>query len=296
VLADIGGTGNIVSLLRGPEPAITQAGSRAVVYLGNGDRIEQDSNVIDFRGVRLTLNDTTGPNDEPIEITFRRDAEEPYNRIRDFINAYNEIVQRLETLTSERQSRAQRTYRPLTRDEMANMSEREIEDWNSIARIGIMRNDSSLERLTISIRRAFFDEIQGMGMSASQIGLTTGRHSDGTGGQIIIDEDRLRAALENDPDMVADIFARIESGPDGPEGVGLMHRLDGLFGQFVNVSQPDSLRGLEDSLRRTNEQIERMEARMFAEEDRLFRQFAAMEAAMSNMQNQGQWFNSMLGM
>jgi flagellar capping protein FliD len=39
-----------------------------------------------------------------------------------------------------------------------------------------------------------------------------------------------------------------------------------------------------------------MEARMFAEEDRLFRQFAAMEAAMSNMQNQGQWFNSMLGM
>jgi len=34
---------------------------------------------------------------------------------------------------------------------------------------------------------------------------------------------------------------------------------------------------------------------MFAEEDRLYRQFAAMESAMSRLQSQGDWFASMLG-
>jgi len=38
-----------------------------------------------------------------------------------------------------------------------------------------------------------------------------------------------------------------------------------------------------------------MQERMYAEEDRLYRQFAAMESAMSKLQQQGSWFSAMLG-
>ncbi|MCL2221166.1 MAG: flagellar filament capping protein FliD [Oscillospiraceae bacterium] len=310
-----GAGGNMLSLfgLTGAAAETTE-GSMAVAYI-NGERVERNTNTFQFRGLDITLNHTTvgeytqdeagnlipPPAPEPINVSFQRNTDEAFNAIRAFIDAYNTLVSRLETLTSERQSRAQRSYRPLTDEEKQGMTERQVDEWQRVARIGIMRNDNSLERLAFGIRREFFNNIEGMQIdgrpvSASQIGLSTGTHRDGTGGQVMIDEERLRAALERDPEMVADIFARIDVNPETGrnEGVGLIHRLNERFNDFTRM-QTDSLTSLENSLRRTNEQIERMQVRMFAEEDRLFRQFAAMEGAMSNMQNQGAWFTSMLG-
>jgi len=291
-----GAGGNMLSMFGlTSDTAVRTEGSMGVAYI-NGERIESATNTFQFRGLEITLNETTAPGSAPIDVNFQRNTDDAVAAVRSFLEAYNTLVSRLETLTSERQSRSQRSYRPLTDEEKQGMTERQVDEWQRIARIGIMRNDNALERLSFNIRREFFNEIEGMGISAAQIGLTTGAHRDGTGGQIILDEDRLRAALERDPEMVADIFARIDVDPDTGRnrGVGLAHRLNERFNDFAR-SQRSSLESLENSLRRTNEQIERMQVRMFAEEDRLFRQFAAMEGAMSGMQNQGQWMTAMLG-
>jgi len=73
--------------------------------------------------------------------------------------------------------------------------------------------------------------------------------------------------------------------------------MNDIMNNFVsaNGSANRSIRALEGSIRRSNEQIGRMQERMFAEEDRLYRQFAAMESAMSKLQSQGDWFTAMLG-
>lgn len=314
-ITDGGVNGNILSMFGLTEGAgaARENGTMAVAYI-NGERTERATNTFDFRGLQITLNHVTEGNEleettvpgqyitvsqDPITVNFTRNADDAIAAIRTFLDAYNALVQRLETLTTERQTNAQRSYRPLTDEEEMNMTERQVEEWNRIARIGIMRHDNSLERLAFRIRREFFNQIEGAGMSASELGLTTGTRRDGTGGQIILTEDgerTLREALERDPERVADVFARIETNPDGTSrGVGLMHQLDAHFRDFVNESQRNSLESLENSLRQANQQIERMQTRMFAEEDRLFRQFAAMETAMTQMQNQGAWFNSMLG-
>ena len=291
-----GAGGNMLSMFGlANDTAERTQGSMAVAYI-NGERVESATNTFQFRGLDITLNSATEPGSAPIDVNFQRNTDDAVAAIRSFIDAYNTFVSRLETLTSERQSRAQRSYRPLTDEEKQGMTERQVDEWQRVARIGIMRNDNALERLAFGLRREFFNNIEGMGISASQIGLTTGAHRDGTGGQIMIDEERLRAALERDPEMVADIFSKIQTNPETgrSEGVGLIHRLNDRFSAFA-TSQRNSLESLENSLRRTNEQIERMQIRMFAEEDRLFRQFAAMEGAMSGMQNQGQWMTAMLG-
>jgi len=298
---------NFFNLLRGnvstiaSEPVIS-SGQKAVAYI-NGERIESNTNNIDYRGVGITLNSTfnaayNGVGTEPtdtVNVSLTRDTDRAFNAIKDFIDSYNSIIRKLENLLTERKGRNEIGYKPLTDEEKQGMTDKQIDEWEAIARKGILRNDQGIQSLVNNLRSSFFTEIEGMGISPSSIGLSTGSYFDGTGGQIMINEERLREAIERDPDMVADVFIKFDTSDGGARPVGLLHKIDGLMRDFVNTTQSTSIKNLEDSLKRTNEQIERMQARMFAEEDKLYRQFAAMESAMQKLNQQGGWFSAMLG-
>jgi len=290
-----GGT-NLLEMLSGPG-AVAEAGSTAKVYI-NGELVERNTNSFAYRGLNITLNHTTdtgatGPtnHEDDTIVTFKRDATKAMDAIRDFINGYNAIISKLEGLLNDRKTGNEVSYKPLTDEEKSAMSDKQIEEWEAIAKKGILRNDQGIQNLVNSLRSSFFSTIEGTGMSAAQIGLTTGNFFGGTGGQIIIDEDRLRAALESDPDKVADIF----TGPEGNRGAGLVWKMNETLGTYLNTSQTNTIKNLEESMKRANEQISKMEQRMWAEEDKLYRQFAAMETAMSKIQSQGDWFTAMLG-
>jgi len=290
----IRGDVNKIDLIAGEtgSPAIVRSGQQAIAIINN-EEVKSNTNSFDYRGVNLTLNETFSG--EAISVNLARDSTPAFNAIKDFIESYNSIIRRLEGLLSERKTGSEVSYKPLTDEEKQGMTDRQIDEWEAIAKKGILRNDQGIQNLVSNLRRSFFEEIEGMGISPSQIGLTTGSYFDGTGGQIMINEERLRDAIERDPDMVADIFIRIDDTGTGPRGVGLLHKIDNLMRDYVNVSQTNSTKSLEDSLKRVNEQIERMQTRMFAEEDRLYRVFAQMETAMQKLQQQGGWFNAMLG-
>jgi flagellar hook-associated protein 2 len=140
------------------------------------------------------------------------------------------------------------------------------------------------------LRSELFQSFEDSGLTPAQIGLSTGDWR--SGGRIVLNEDRLRSALENPnigPERINDVFNSTEGRQ------GLTWRMDNIMGNFVNGAGRRSLRSLEQSVQRENERIERLEMRMWREEERLHRQFAAMEAAMGQMQQQGDWFASMLG-
>jgi len=313
---------NFFNIIRGDvastEPLIRD-GQQSISFI-NGEEVRRNTNNFDFRGVTVTLNHTFNADYKPltaaeiagmttqqkeahdaavraasVNINLSRDTDQAFNAIKEFIDSYNSIIKRLEGLLNERKTGNEVSYKPLTDEEKQGMTDRQIEEWEAIARKGILRGDQGIQNLVSNLRRSFFEEIEGTGINPSQLGLTTGSFFDGTGGQIVINEERLRAAIENDPDMVADVFIRIDNTGTGTRGVGLMYKIDGLMRDYVNTSQPISTKSLEDSLKRVNEQIERMQARMFAEEDRLYRVFAQMETAMQRLQQQGGWFNAMLG-
>jgi len=291
------GEGNILDMLSGQNPAVATDGSQAQVYI-NGELVTRSTNSFAYRGLNITLNHTTdtgatGPtnHEDDTIVTFKRDATKAMDAIRDFINGYNAIISKLEGLLNDRKTGNEVSYKPLTDEEKSAMSDKQIEEWEAIAKKGILRNDQGIQSLVNSLRSSFFSTIEGTGMSAAQIGLTTGNFFGGTGGQIIIDEDRLRAALESDPDKVADIF----TGPEGNRGAGLVWKMNETLGTYLNTSQTNTIKNLEESMKRANEQISKMEERMWAEEDKLYRQFAAMETAMSKLQSQGDWFTAMLG-
>jgi len=270
-------------------------GSKAQVYI-NGSLETFDSNTFSFRGLGITLNRTTdtgatGPtnHEDDTIVTLKRDATEAINKIKTFIEAYNAIIKRIEGLVRERKTSTEASYEPLTDEEKSMMSEKQILEWEAIAKKGILKNDNGLQNLASSLRGALYESVKAAGLSPAEIGLTTGNFFGETGGQIVLNEDKLKAALEDDPDRVAEIFA----GTDGNRG--FLWRVSDIMNKYVSKSQPETLKGLESSIRRANEQMAKMQTKMYAEEDKLYRQFAAMETALSKLQSQGDWLTAMLG-
>jgi len=295
--------GNALDLMFNLDTGNTvKGGSEARVWINN-ELVKSKTNTFDFRGMSITLNRTTEGSgagsiwtaDDNINVELKRDATNAFNKIKEFIDAYNSIIKRIEGLVRERKSTTEASYGPLTDEERSAMSEKQIADWEAIAKKGILKNDNGLQSLATALRSALMESVEGTGLRPSDIGLSTGNFFSGTGGQIIIDEDKLKAALEADPERVADIFTKIVDDSGKNTGTGFLYKVDNIMRDYVNKGQTLTLKNLEDSIRRANEQMLKLQQRMYAEEDKLYKQFASMETALSKMQSQGDWMTAMLG-
>ena len=261
----------------------------------NGEMLIKDSNTFSYRGVNITLNSTTGPvaPGEETVVTLKRDATDAVAKIKSFIDEYNVMMKKLEDMLNEKKTGKETAYGPLTEEEKSAMTEKQIADWEAVAKKGLLRNEAGLQRMMFELRNSLYESIKGVGLSPADIGLKTGSYYDGTGGQIMLDEARLKEALEADPERVMNIFMGGSDATSSSER-GLLWRIDDLMRNYTSGSQSVSLASLENSIRRENEQIEKLQKKMYEEEERLYLKFAAMETALSKMQEQSDWFMSML--
>ena len=307
-----------LGLITAPDGLGTQAfggAQDAIAYIKdapNNGLVTSTTNTFDYRGVSITLNSTTGavipgsgpytiPDSEAIVVSLKSDTSSAVSNIKSAVDAVNSLLKKLDDLLRDRKGVNERGYLPLTDEEKSMMSEKQIEDWEAIAKKGIMMNDSSLQSLANTLRDEIYASIMGkkdkdgnvvvkgfMDLYPDQPEL---RFLGLSNGQIIVHEDRLKAALEEDPNKVADFFAGIEGG----KGTGLFYRINDAVTGHVNDRSVWTMKSLENSIRQANEQMAKMQEKMWAEEERLYKMFAAMETAMSKMQQQSDWFSSMLG-
>lgn len=151
---------------------------------------------------------------EEISFSLSGDTEDSFNKIKGFIDDYNKLVDELQSKLSEKKYRK---FEPLTEEQKKDMKENDIKLWEEKAQSGILRSDSDIQNMLSSLRRAFFDSVEGAGLSLKEVGLTTS--SDYTqGGKIIFDlnidkdgnsgEERLKKLLKEDPDKVFKIFSK----------------------------------------------------------------------------------------
>ena len=229
-----------------------------------------------------------------VSVNITRNVDDAVEKIKSFVDSYNAIIKRLESLLNERKTGNEVAYKPLTDEEKSAMSDKQVEEWEAIAKKGILRGDTGLQNMLSSLRGALFEKVAETGLSPSDIGISTGSYFSGTGGQIVINEDRLRAALEKDPDQVMNVFIGGASSRDYKER-GLLYRMNDITGNYLSNSQNLTFESLDRSIRQTNAQIEKLQEKMWREEDLLYKKFAAMETALSQMQSQGDWFTAMLG-
>ncbi|EJE7233301.1 flagellar filament capping protein FliD [Clostridium botulinum] len=152
--------------------------------------------------------------DEEISFSLDGNVEDSFNKIKGFIDDYNKLVDELQKKTSEKKYRK---YEPLTEEQKKDMKENDIKLWEEKAKSGILRNDSNIENMLSTLRRAFFDSVEGAGLSLKELGLTTSKDYK-EGGKIVFDqildkngnngEARLKKLLKEDPDKVFKIFSQ----------------------------------------------------------------------------------------
>jgi flagellar hook-associated protein 2 len=297
--------------------AAALTGQNAVAYI-NGVRVERGGNNFTIDGVKYTLNRVTGTesaaeaaagrldpldtvNNDPataIGISLSQDIDSAFTKIKSFIDGYNTMVKKLNDLIGEKKDNK---YYALTEEEKAEMTDKQIEQWESFAKSGLLRSDRDIQKLLDNMRAAFYSTVEGAGLSPQQIGLRTGTFLDSSGkitvgekGAIVIDEGLLRAALEKDSTAVMRVFM---NGPDSanPAERGLIYRLSDAIDNYTKGAQSITLDGIDRSMSRLNDKIALMEKKMRQVEERYYRQYAALEKAMAEMNSQSNWLNSVMG-
>jgi len=279
----------------------------------NGVATTRSSNTFEVDGLKFELKETFAAIDGPIEINVASDPENVKDKVISFVNAYNEMITTINDLTHERRYYS---FDPLTDEERDSLSESEIEQWESKAKSGLMRSDSMLEGITSQMRVAMYSQVEDLGISLEDLGITTSSVYEQQG-LLIIDETELDTALTERPDEVISLFTRssdIEYGDSDNKTQrfnesGLADRLYDIMEDYTRTSRDDDtdLKGLllelagtlEDTTESANQlsfkidaydnDIANMLDSLADKEDGYYRKFAAMEQALSKLNSQSSW-------
>ncbi len=293
----------------------------AVKYAGSDQVVElrRDSNTFTVDGLTMSLKGTFGyengilvnPNDETnaIEINASVDVDKLMDTIKSFVADYNAIV---DMVNGELTTKHDRDYDPLTSDQKGELSESEISKWETKAKEGLLYGDSDLRSLSMDLRVVVsgglltkFEEI-GINLSSS--------YSDN--GKLNIDESKLRAALETDPESVQKLFTSTAgTDAEGNETFnGLATNLKNVMNKYVKTIGSMETKGIlirkagsksaaqsltqntyYDQLTAIDKMIDKLKARLKTEQDRYISQFSTLETMIANMNSQSSYLSSMGG-
>ena len=191
-----------------------QEGVDAILYV-NGDRIYRSSNQVTIDGITINLHRVTTDSDNwpdltGVDVIATSDPARTIEVIREFIDAFNDMMDNLSRMVTERRPRSRGSFfMPLTSEQREGMSESEIRLWEEQGRQGLLNGDPNLSRVIDSLRTSLMSPVtlsDGRSVTLSSIGITSMSFLEDRTGRLQIDEDRLRAAIERDPYMVEQLF------------------------------------------------------------------------------------------
>ena len=168
----------------------------------DGKTYNLESNKITVAGVTYNFNNVSEVG-KTTTVNVSQDTDKIVDNVKKFVDMYNTMLDSLnDKLSEERYS----DYKPLTKEQEAEMTEEQIKKWNEKAKSGLLYNNSQVRTLVSDMREALYtpvDAVDSKYNSLSAIGITTTT----TKGHVTLDEDKLRKALTEDPDCVYQLFA-----------------------------------------------------------------------------------------
>ncbi len=137
----------------------------------NGAEFTNSSNTFSINGLSITAKGLT-EKDAPIQITTDTDYDKLYDTMKNFIKDYTSLINELDKLYN---ADSASKYSPLTSDEKEEMTDEEIEKWESKIKDSLLRRDSSISDVSNIMKNAAVSsfEVNGKKMSLSNIGIET---------------------------------------------------------------------------------------------------------------------------
>lgn len=265
-------------------------------YNNSGLTMESKENSYKMNGMTFNFKNTTGA--DSAKLTVTNDVDASVEKIMKFVEKYNEVIEMINDVQKEERYR---DYPPLTEEQKKEMSEDEIERWEERAKSGILRGETSLTSGLFDMRQSWYSSVETGGeyKSLTQIGITTSsNHLDG--GKLIVKEDDLRAALQENSADVQKLFANSSEGDDR----GIINRLEDSLDRTMNTIGERAGKATSTTLdsytlgkrmKDLNTRISDFEDRLTQVETRYWNQFTAMEKAISRMNNQSAQLMSQFG-
>ena len=287
--------------------AIKLDGEDATIVL-NGVEYTSSSNNFSINGLNIAVNgvtDNIGRDNEgnfdltqldsskAVTLNVSTDVQGLYDTIKDFLTEYNNVINEITKLYNEDSAKG---YEPLTDDEKSEMSEREIEQWESKIKDSLLRRDDNLSTVMQSMISAMSKTytVNGKSYALSSFGIKTlgvfnaaaneqnAYHIDGdaddenTSGN----QDALMAALTADPDTVVDFMKQLTSE---------------LYSTLDEQMKSSSLRSkysiyndkeMDTQYKNYEKTIKEWEQKVKDKEDYYYKKFAAMETALGTLNSQ----------
>ncbi len=293
-------------------------GEDAVVNI-DGEDIVRNTNSFSVNNVRYNLNAVTT---NKLDINLSVDSDAVYEKVKTFVEKYNELIESLNKTIGEEYDR---NYQPLTKAQKEAMSDDDIKKWETKAKTGLLRNDSMIKTMLSKMRNAVIESVEGVTGTLAAIGIKSTRYQDK--GKLTIDESALKQAVENDPDKVANLFAK--QSEDYPtynrsmkegqrkiryEQQGIVARIyDVIEDNISTFRDTNGKKGLlvekagvvGDTSDFTNmlakqiidydNRIDNWEDKLAAKETAYYRKYAALEKGIQNMNARSSSLVSMLG-
>ena len=285
----------------------------------NGMRFEnltRSTNNFDIDGLNITVKGTfdetkveDGKDYEPITFETVTDSDKIIDAIRNFVNDYNEMVTELKGAYSTmpaQQTNGSR-YEPLTAEQEDSLSESELAAYNEKAKQGLLFGDTTLSSMYGKLLNAIAPG-GADGQTLREIGIGTSYENGLT--TLSLDEDKLRAALDGNPDKVKDAFTKTMDG--GSSSDGLMQTLQNTLNTYVkttgepkgvlitkagSIKSPTSLNNnsLNTQINNIDKQIERWQNKMSSQIDRYTKQFSKLEQLVAQMNSQYSALSGLMG-
>lgn len=275
------------------EAATMIAGKNAEIKL-NGVTYTSTSNNFDINGLTINVQSVTGDGDEnALTLTTSTDTQAIYDKIKDFLTQYNNIINEITKLYN---ADSARDYEPLTDDEKDAMSDTEIEKWEAKIKDSLLRRDSTLESVMSSMMNAMSSavEINGQKYSFSSFGIHTlgylnaakneqnAFHIDGDADDenTSSNQDKLMAAINSDPDTLIEFMKQMAGN--------LYNAIDEKM-KSTELSSAFKVYNDKELDRQYNNYatlIKNWDAKVAAKEDYYYKKFTAMETALAKLQSQ----------
>lgn len=275
---------------------LVATGQNANVIFNGNEITTLTSNHATIMGINFSFK---SPTIGTSTVTVSQNTDGVVKNIKDFVDQYNGLIEKINKAVSDP---VYRDYLPLLEEQKSEMSEKQIEMWEEKAKSGLLRSDSILSGLVTKMRSVMTSIVDNGSSyhSLASIGISSRSYQDK--GKLYVDETKLREAIQADPDAVEKLFSQLGDPGKGTSGVinqisdvlqDGIKELTNKAGYTGNNQYDQSIIG--KLLSNTQTDITRQTVKLQRKEEQYYRQFAAMEQAMSRLNSQSSWLSQQMG-
>jgi flagellar hook-associated protein 2 len=275
---------------------LVAAGQNANVIFNGNEITTLTTNNATIMGINFSFK---SPTLTAGTVTVSQNTDGVMTNIKDFVEKYNSLLDKMNKTVTEP---IYRDYLPLLEEQRSEMSEKQIEMWEGKAKSGLLRSDSILTEVINKVRGVVTSIVDNGSSynSLAAIGISTRSYQDK--GKLYVDDSKLRVAIQEDPAAVEKLFSQLGDPSKGTSGVinqlsevlqGGIKELTNKAGYIGNNQYDQSVIG--KLLSNTQTDISQQTEKLVRKEAQYYRQFAAMEQAISRFNSQSSWLYQQMG-